>query len=290
MISKAQAVCLSIGNHLLLVYPPWWKWHDPEGVFRQGEEPPDFLPDTRGNGSYETFFSQCEYLRKNYDVYLVALIYGSHWEKANSLRGIENFLADLAGSTEWAQSLLDMIIRKNMVMLENILTAPEIDGVLLGSDWGTQNDLIMSPECFRTMLKPGEIREYNLIKKYCKHVFVHSCGNILRIMDDLVEMGVDCLNPVQPECMDLGFLKNKYGARITYFGGISTQKTLPYGDPGEVKAETRRVIELMNRDGGYITAPSQDIQIDVPYLNLKALIDTAREYWMYARQERKQNE
>jgi uroporphyrinogen decarboxylase len=172
-----------------------------------------------------------------------------------------------------------MIIRKNMVMLENILTAPEIDGVLLGSDWGTQNDLIMSPERFRTMLKPGEIQEYNLIKKYGKHVFVHSCGNILRIMGYLVEMGVDCLNPVQPECMDLAFLKKEYGGHITYFGGISTQKTLPYGSPEEVKAETRKVIELMNRDGGYITSPSQAIQTDVPYKNLKALIDTAREYW-----------
>jgi uroporphyrinogen decarboxylase len=79
--------------------------------------------------------------------------------------------------------------------------------------------------------------------------------------------------------MDLEFLKNKYGDHISFYGGISTQKTLPYGTPGEVRAEVRRVVELMSRDGGYLTSPSQSIQIDVSYENLKALIDTAGEYW-----------
>jgi uroporphyrinogen decarboxylase len=279
IISLAQAVSLSIGNHILHVYAPWWNWHNLTDVFLKEPEPPDYLPDTRGYGSYETFFEQMAYIRGHYDVYIVATVWGSHWEKAYFARGIENFLADLAGSTEWAQALLDLIIRKNLVMLENFLTAPEVDAVLLGSDWGTQRDIIMSPDCFRTMIKPGEKQEYDLIKKYGKQVFIHSCGNILRIMDDLVELGVDCLNPVQPECMDLEFLKEEYGGRISFYGGISTQKTLPYGTPGEVKAEARRVIELMSRDGGYLTSPSQEIQIDVSYDNLRALIDTAREYW-----------
>ena len=88
-------------------------------------------------------------------------------------------------------------------------------------------------------------------------------------------MGVDVLNPVQPECMDLKFLKETY-PEITYYGGISTQKTLPYGTPAEVVKETEDTIELMSRNGGYITAPSQEIQTDVPYENLRALIDTAR--------------
>jgi uroporphyrinogen decarboxylase len=164
-------------------------------------------------------------------------------------------------------------------MLENFLTAPEVDAVLLGSDWGAQRDLLMSPDCFRTMLKPGEKQEYDLIKKYGKQVFIHSCGNILRIMGDLVELGVDCLNPVQSECMDLEFLKKEYGENISFYGGISTQKTLPYGTPAEVCTEARRVIELMSRSGGYLTSPSQEIQTDVSYDNLRALIDTAGEYW-----------
>jgi uroporphyrinogen decarboxylase len=97
-------------------------------------------------------------------------------------------------------------------------------------------------------------------------------------MDDLAELEIDCLNPVQPECMDLEFLQKTYGSKITWYGGISTQQTLPKGSPSEVKAETRRVTEILSRDGAYIISPSQHIQIDVPYENLKALIDTAKEY------------
>jgi uroporphyrinogen decarboxylase len=243
-----------------------------------GVNPPDYLPDTIGYGSYSEFFKHIKHIKEAYNVYIVAAVWGSHWEKAYFSRGIENFLADLAGNTEWAQELLDLIIRKNIVMLENIMTASEIDAVLLGSDWGTQRGLIMSPDCFRKMIKPGEKQEYDLIKKYGKKIFVHSCGDILAVMDDLVELGVDCLNPVQPECMDISLLKNKYGAKISYYGGISTQDTLPFGSADEVRAETRNVIELMSVNGGYITAPSQEIQTDVSYENLCALIDTAREY------------
>jgi len=276
-ISKAQAVSLAIGNHLLYVSPPWWNWNISDGSFGR-ENPPAYLPDTVGYGSYSEFFAQIKHMRERYDVYILATIWGSHWEKAYFSRGIENFLADLAGNAGWAQALLDMIIRKNIVMLENFLAAPEIDAVLLGSDWGTQRGLIMSPECFKKMIKPGEKQEYDLIKRYGKKVFVHSCGNILGIMDDLAELGIDCLNPVQPECMDIAFLKSRYGAKMSFYGGISTQDTLPFGSPGEVRAQTKKTIEAMGAGGGYITAPSQEIQTDVSYENLRALIETAKEY------------
>jgi uroporphyrinogen decarboxylase len=278
-IDKGSGVSLAIGNYMHYVGTPWWDWDIKTDAFR-GEDPPPELPDTKGRGSYETFFSHLAYLRERYDVYLLVIIFGSHIEKARNARGgsFENILADLAGNTEWAQALLDLIIRKNLVMLENILTAPEIDGVLLGSDWGSQRDLMMSPETWRAMIKNGEQQEYDLIHRYGKDAFVHSCGNILRIMGDLAEMGLDGLNPVQPECMDLAFLKKEYGGRLTWYGGISTQKTLPYGTPAEVRAETRRVIELMSTNGGLITSPSQEIQTDVPYDNLRALIDTAKEF------------
>lgn len=278
IIDLAQAVSLTIGNHMLYVYPPWWNWTNLTDRFLVDYDTPETLPDTVGHGSYESFFAQIKHLREYYDVYLLATIWGSHWEKAYFSRGIENFLADLAADPEWAQQLLDMIIRKNLVMLENVLTAPEIDGVLLGSDWGTQRDLIMSPESWRRMIKPGEKQEYELIKRYGKDVFVHSCGCITRIMEDMVELGLDGLNPVQPECMDLGFLKREYGDAITFYGGISTQQTLPNGTPAEVAAEVRETVALMSVDGGYITSPSQEIQTDVSYENLRALIDTAAEF------------
>lgn len=278
-----QAVDLSIGNFMFDVRFPWWDWDmaNLPAVYAEGEEEPDVMPpiirkDTEEN--FRKFYENAQYVAEKYQTFNTVLIWGSHWEKAYFTRGIENFLADFAAYPEFAQKLLNYIIDLNMEILPGIAASPHIDGILLGSDWGTQNDLLMSPTVWREMIKPGEKREYDLLKSYGKKVMVHSCGQILRIMPELVELGVDILNPVQPECMDLRFLKETYGDHITFWGGISTQRTLPYGTPDEVRKETREVIELLGKNGGYITCSSQEIQTDVPYENLKALIETARAY------------
>jgi len=277
LVTTAQAVSLAIGNHLVQIVPPWWNWYNVPEAFSR-EDTPEDLPDVIGTGDYEGFFKTVKYLRDEMGVYTLAVVWGSHFEKAQACRGIENFLADIAADPDWAQRLLDTIIRKNMVMLENIAPFPELDGILLGSDWGAQRDLLLSPEAWRRMIRGGEQREYDLIHRYGKDVFVHSCGKIDRVIGDLCDMGLDVLNPVQPECMDIYQLKDTYGARLTFYGGIGTQRVLPYGSPEEVREETRRVTRSMSRDGGYIIASSQDVQADVPYENLRALIDTAREF------------
>jgi uroporphyrinogen decarboxylase len=202
-------------------------------------------------------------------------IWGSHFEKANFARGIENFLADLGGDPDYAKRMLDFIIRKNLVMLENIVHTPGVDGILLGSDWGSQNDLLMSPDCWRELIAPGEKKEYDLIHEAGLDVWVHSCGDIRRIFPDLVRLGVDVLNPIQPECMDIYALKEQYGASIAFWGGVSTQRTLPYGSAQDVVNETKAVTAALSRGSGYIIAPAQEIQADVPFENLCALIDTA---------------
>jgi len=155
------------------------------------------------------------------------------------------------------------------------VAVPGIDGVLLGNDWGSQRDLLMSPESWRTLLKPGAKKEYDMIHKAGLDVWVHSCGDIRKILPDLVEMGVDVLNPIQPECMDIYDLKEKYGDRLTFWGGISTQQTLPNGTPEDVRTETIKVTEAMSRNGGYLIAAAQGMQADVPFENLCALVDTA---------------
>ncbi len=276
-ISKQHAMYYGMGNHVLTVSCPWWSWYDvPAEYFT--EETPDSLPKTIGYGSYSEFAETVRNLKEFTDAYVLVTIWGSHFEKANFARGIENFLADLAGDPEYAQRMLDFIIHKNLVMLENIVHTPGIDGILLGSDWGSQRDLMMSPTCWRQMIAPGEQKEYNLIHEAGVDVWVHSCGDIRKIFPYLSEMGVDVLNPIQPECMDIYELKEKYGSHMTFWGGISTQKTLPYGTPEGVAEETRKVTEALSKNGGYIIAPSQEIQADVPFENLCALIDTAKSY------------
>lgn len=255
---------------------PWWGWHALGGDWR-GAAAPTSPAKVRGSGSYQNFFDGIKAARENSDKYFLVRIYGSHFEKANGARGIENFLADMAGEPEFARKLLNKIIEQNMVMLENALTAPEIDGVLLGSDWGSQIDLLMSPATWEEMIRPGEAREYELVRAYGKDVWVHSCGCIEKVIPSLIEMGLDVLNPVQPEAMDLAKLKKDYGDKLAFWGGISTQDTLPYGTPDEVKEETRRVRDMMSRNGGYILSPAQSIQGDVPVENILALLEVARE-------------
>lgn len=262
---------LAIGNYVYQIGPPWWNWHDlPESY--KAFDAPETLPKTRGIGSYEDFYAQCRHIRETTDCYILATIWGSHFEKAYFARGIENFLADLVGNKEFSKELLDMIIRKNIVMLENIVSCPEVDGVLLGSDWGSQKSLLMSPRVWRELIAPGELKEYNLLKSAGKDVWIHSCGHVEAIIPDLIEMGVDVLNPLQPECMDIYEIKRKYGDRLAFWGGISTQQTLPHGTPEEVREETSKVLRAMSRGGGYIASPAQGIQDDVPVENMLALL------------------
>jgi len=272
----SEDVDAHIDNDVECVPIPWWNWHELASDW-QGMETPQSKATVIGIGpSYQELTERVKKVSGETGRYILATIWGSHWEKAYFSRGIENFLADMAGEPAFAKSLLSKIIEKNMVMLENILSIKEFDGVLLGSDWGTQQGLIMSPSTWEEMIRPGEQKEYDLIHGYGKDVWVHSCGKIDAVIPRLVEMGVDVLNPIQPECMDIGKLKKDFGAKLTFWGGISTQRVLPYGTPEEVKREAREVRALMSKDGGYILASSQSIQIDVPVANMLALLEAAK--------------
>ncbi len=265
-----------VDNDVIMVGCPWWNWHE-LGADWYGMALPTSPEKLRGLGSYDTFFDNMKELADTTDKYLLVGIYGSHFEKAYFSRGIENFLADMCGSPDFARGLLQRIIDRNVVMLEAMLTADEIDGVLLGSDWGTQIDMLMSPAVWDDMIRPGEQREYDLIHSFGKDVWVHSCGCIDKLVPRLVEMGLDVLNPIQPECMDIGALKRDFGDKLAFYGGITTQTVLPFGTPDEVRTEARRVRDLMGEGGGYIFSPSQDLQSDVPVENMLALLEVAKE-------------
>ncbi len=255
---------------------PWWSWHE-LGADWRGPDTPTSRQRVRAWGNYDTLADSIKALRDTNDKYFLVRIYGSHFEKAQAARGFENLMADIAADYPFAKRLHQQIIDRNMAMLEYVLATPEIDGVLLGSDWGSQRGLLMSPEVWDDLIRPGEQAEYDLVHAYGKDVWVHSCGDVQVLIPRLIEMGLDVLNPVQPECMDLTTLKNAFGARLTFWGGISTQQTLPFGTPDEVRREARRVRDLMSAGGGYIFSPAQGIQDDVPVANVQALLEIARE-------------
>ena len=226
---------------------------------------------------YEQFAASVQHLREHTDAYILVEIWTSDFEKAYNARGIQNFLADMAGEPEFAKRLLDFITEKNLEKLRQIVATPGIDGILLGNDWGSQRGLLMSPETWRELLAPGAKREYDVIRAAGLDVWVHSCGNIRQIIPDLIDMGVDVINPIQPECMDIRELKDTFGDRLTFWGGISTQQTLPFGTEEEVEEETRRVTAYMGQNGGYLVAAAQGVQADVSFENLCRLIDTAND-------------
>lgn len=264
-----------LDNDILDVKVPWWNWRPAEPDWGQFETPTSRIR-TIGTGSYENLEDNIKTLRDSTDKYLLVRIYGSHFEKANFARGIENFLCDIARDYDFAKRLCRSIIEKNIVMLENVLDIAEIDGVLLGSDWGSQRGLLMSPAVWDELIRPGEQEEYDLIHAYGKDVWVHSCGAIEPLIPRLIEMGLDVLNPIQPECMDIYQLKENYGRGLTFWGGVSTQKTLPFGSPEEVRNEARQVRDAMAQGGGYIFAGGQELQDDVPVENIRAMLEVAR--------------
>jgi len=276
-IEYRNALYYGMGNHVALLENfPWWDWKDLPASYKEAETP-DFIPAAYVFGSLEVFTESIRNLREYTDMYILAEVWTSDFEKAYFSRGLEYFLADMAGEPEFARELLDFITEKNLSVLKEFIKTPGLDGVLLGNDWGSQRDLLMSPKTWRTLLKPGAKKEYDLIHEAGLDVWVHSCGDIRKIMPDLCEMGADVLNPVQPECMDIYELKERFGADMTFWGGISTQRTLPFGTTDEVREETKRVTEAMSQNGGYIIAAAQGIQADVPFENICALVDEANE-------------
>ena len=239
---------------------------------------PETLPAVRGRGSFDAFVEQAQKLRAETDCYLLATIYAFNFEKAWILRGMENFLCDMANAPEFTHAFLDRIMEANLSMLRMLVGVAEIDGFLLGSDWGSQIALMMSPAHWREFIKHREAACYDVVRCAGKHLWVHSCGKIEAIIPELIDIGLQGLNPVQSEAMDLRTLKDSFGDRLTFWGGVSTQQTLPYGTPAEVRAEVADVVELMSKGGGYVLGPTQHIQDDVPLENILAFIEVARSF------------
>jgi uroporphyrinogen decarboxylase len=264
----------AIGNCIRFAGAPWWTFTNwPEG--QNDADPPARLPDVIGTGSYADFSAQITHLRENTDCFILTTFYASLFEKAWFARGMENLLVDMAINEDYCEALFEKIVQSDLMMLEMMLAA-DVDAVLLGCDWGSQQALMMGPENWRRYIGPRHARMFQRIRAAGKVAFLHSCGNIYTVLPDVVAMGVQVLNPVQPECMDIAAIKAEFGDALTFWGGISTQQTLPLGTPDDVRREVREVAALLGNGGGYILSPAQAIQDDVPLENCLALIEEAQ--------------
>ncbi len=204
----------------------------------------------------------------------------SLFERAWTLRGMENLLIDFIEHPDFVGELFNAVAEYNIAQVDRALEY-DIDAVYFGDDWGQQRGLIMGPELWRRRILPILSRMYGRVKAAGKHVMIHSCGDVDELFDDLVKIGLDCFNPFQPEVMDVHRLLPAYRSRLSFHGGLSTQRLLPYGRPEEVRRETERLLDL-GAAGGYILAPAHDVEGDVPLENMLAFIETAKAQSAYA--------
>ncbi len=224
----------------------------------------------------KTFELYPQTIEERGDYFLVTGIGFSLFERAWTLRGMEELLVDMVEAPGFVDELLDAITDWNLVLLRQMVTY-DLDCVRLGDDWGAQKGLIMGPRLWRRFLKPRLARMFEAIHAGGKAAMIHSDGDIQAILPDLIEIGLNIYNPLQPDVMDPYEVKRLYGDRLSFHGGVSVQQFLPFATAEEVRGEVQRMLTELGAGGGFIITPTHSILEDVPVENLAALLETVAE-------------
>lgn len=209
----------------------------------------------------------------------------SFWEQGYFLRGFERLLMDLVENPEFVMGLMEKLLEINLAFTGRFLdvVGPYIHVFRTADDLATQRGLLISLNIYRRLLKPVYKRYFDFVhSKTEAKIFYHSCGNATGLIDDLAEIGVDIINPVQVSAMgDTAALKARFHKRIVFWGGIDTQHVLPHGSPADVGAEVRKRITDLAPGGGFVVAPVHNIQPDVPPENIMAMAEATRKFGRY---------
>lgn len=208
-------------------------------------------------------------------------------ERAFAMQGMDTFLLNMAIYPDFAKALLE----KNAQLCKELMGSfleelgDNVDIIKIGDDLGTQDSLLISPDMYREILKPIHTDYIHFIKERTNaRLFFHTDGDVVPLIDDFIEMGIDILNPVQTSAgkmSDLAGLKKRFGKNIIFCGGIDTQRILPDGSPEEVREEVKRVIHLLGEGGGYMVSSVHTIMNDVPPENVLAMVDAVLEFGSY---------
>jgi len=237
-------------------------------------------PDPQDPGLTEGLREEARRLSEQTDYALVGDPSSSLFERAWYLRGFQNFMIDLVTDERFAAALLDKLLELRMAGLQNFLeeVGDYIHVLRLGDDLGQQGGPLIAPPLYRRLVKPRQRELIRFIKQRTDaYIFYHSCGSVVEFVDDLIEIGIDILNPVQVSAqgMEPARLKAKYGDHLTFWGGVDSQRVLPYGTPEEVREDARRRIEQLGAGGGYVLDAVHNIQPDVPPENVVAMYGAA---------------
>ena len=250
---------------------------------------PDFLEDYRWEGVAE----EIEAIKKNGKIAFTG-IYGGNdtgknknivpafmdiFESSWYLRGLDNMLMDFYVNEEFAIKLLDKVTQLKIELAKK-WTEAGIDIIVTADDVGTQKGMMMSPDIYRKLIKPRLKKVIDSAKSVNKDVliFYHSDGNIEEIIPDLIEVGVEILNPIQPECMDPKKIISQYIDKISFWGTLGTQTTLPFGSANDVKDFCIEMLGHVNQTGGLLLAPTHLVEPEVPLENIEAFVDVMKNY------------
>lgn len=245
-------------------------------------------PDPYDPGRYRGLREKAKELHEETDYAVVLNVNCAFFLRCAELRGWENFYMDLAGNPDFARALMDYYLDIRLKIAERALeeVGDNIDIVMVSSDdLGMADRTIVSPEMYRELIKPGQKRTFDFFKeRTAAKRFYHCDGAIYPIIDDLIEIGVEALNPVQVSAAGMGDtkkLKEEFGDRLAFWGAIDTYQVLPYGKPEDVQAEVKQRIEDLGAGGGYVICSVHNIQPEVPPENTVAMFEAAKEFGKY---------
>jgi uroporphyrinogen decarboxylase len=266
------------GEHFINVNGPFHYLTDPTPRDLEGFS----WPDPSDSGYWRGLGERASKLHEGTDHAVILNLLNGPVHQSQYMRGYCEWLEDVLLRPEFVVALAERITDLWVEMNTNILEASKdyIDLVSYGDDVATQHSPLIRPELYRKLIKPYHQRMAAAIKRFGKPIIYHSCGSVFSLIPDLIDVGIDALNPVQvaADGMDTKRLKQEYGRDLTFWGGIDTQYVLPRGTPAAVREEVRRRIGDLGDSGGYVLCPVHNVQSDVPPENLVAMFEAALEY------------
>lgn len=212
------------------------------------------------------------------DHFLVTTLGFGLFERTWTMRGFENALMDSVAHSDFYQELVEKIFEQQMLVLERVLTLP-IDGFMFSDDFAHQHGVMIGAERWRKCFKPYIAKMCTKAHQAGKYTLHHMCGSEAEILPDLIDIGLDVYESVQPEAKNNSpyRLKRLYGKNITFWGGLGSQSTIPFGDPSEIKSEVKKLCKEMGKGGGYILGCAKPIQPETPTENAVAVIEAFAE-------------
>jgi uroporphyrinogen decarboxylase len=240
------------------------------------------FPDPTDDARFEDARRYIEQYKGEY--FIIGDVELTMFEMAWHMTGLQKFMTDMAMGEPYIEALIDRTMGWSVAIGKRLVELG-VDGIWTGDDFGAQNGMMISPDMWRRIFKPRMAEVFQEFRAVNADVTVmyHCDGAIAPILDDLIEIGLDVFNPVQPNVPghEPHELKQKFGDRLSFWGGIDQQHLLPNGTPEEIDADVRAKIEALGEGGGYMVAPAHILQGDTPMENVEAFIDAVKRHGVY---------